>query len=120
MPIKHVIVPTPITLVEPTTKEPLKNDKGEIRPESLKDFVVKLLFNPNWAENYKAIKSASAIDKAFSSKGPVVQVAEEDWKRLKDCLENPKGGYGYHTAVLPQLLPFFEAILHASDKEKPE
>lgn len=115
MPIKYVTIPEPITLVEPTTKEPLKDEKGETKPVVFSDFIGKQLFNPMWAESYKNIKSAKAIDKAFSNGSGVVQLAEEDWKKLKDLIENPKGSYGYHAAVMPQLLPFLEAIVEAKD-----
>ena len=115
MPIKYITIPEPITLVEPTTKEPLKDEKGETKPVAFSDFIGKLLFNPMWAENYKSIKSAKAIDKAFSAANGVVQLAEEDWKKLKDLVENPKQGYGYHAAVMPQLLPFLDAIVEAKD-----
>jgi len=115
MPIKYIAIPDPITLVEPTTKEPLKDEKGETKPVAFSDFIGKQLFNPMWAENYKNIKSAKAIDKAFSNGSGVAQLAEEDWKKLKDLVENPKSGYGYHAAVMPQLLPFLEAIVEAKD-----
>jgi hypothetical protein len=126
MPFRYVIVPEPITLLEPTTKEPLKDEKGVVKPIAFYDFISKLLFNPKWAENYKAIKAAKAIDKefsgcindAFGKNGPgMVKLAEEDWKRLHDLVENPNGQYGYHSAVMPQLLPFLDAIMEASDKE---
>lgn len=120
MPIKYVTIPEPITLLEPTTKEPLKDEKGETKPQKFYDFVGKMLFNPMWAESYKNIKSAKAIDKAFekAEPGAAVQLAEEDWKKLKDLVDNPKGGYGYHAAVMPQLLPFLDAIIEAKE-EKP-
>jgi hypothetical protein len=119
MPLKYVTIPEAITLLEPTTKEPLKDEKGVVKPVTFYDFIGKLLFNPKWAENYKAIKAAKAIDKAFEKAAPktVVQLAEEDWKRLHDLIENPAGQYGYHAAVMPQLLPFLDAIMEASDKE---
>jgi hypothetical protein len=115
MPIKYVVVPEPILLRDPVTKEELKDEKGEVKPQTFSDFIGKLLFNPMWAENYKNIKSAKAIDKAFSAVNGIVQLAEEDWKKLKDLVENPKGGYGYHAAVMPQLLPFLDAIMEACD-----
>ena len=115
MPIKYVTIPEAITLLEPTTKEPLKDEKGIVKPVTFYDFIGKQLFNPLWAENYKNIKSAKAIDKAFSASNGVAQLAEEDWKKLKDLVENPKGGYGYHAAVMPQLLPFLDAIMEAKD-----
>lgn len=117
MPIKHVTVPESILLHDPVTKEELKDEKGVAKPQTFSEFIGKLLFNPMWAENYKNIKSARAVDKAFDSAKPgtVVQLAEEDWKRLHDLIENPKGGYGYHAAVMPQLLPFLDAIMEAKD-----
>lgn len=115
MPFRYIIVPEPILLVEPATKEPLKDEQGETKPQTFADFIGKLLFNPMWAENYKNIKSAKAIDKAVSKNEKVVQLAEEDWKKLKDVAENPKGSYGYHVAVMPQLLPFLDAIMEAKD-----
>lgn len=120
MPIKYVTVPEPIMLHDPVTKEDLKDEKGETKPQKFSDFIGKLLFNPMWAENYKNIKSAKAIDKAFSNGSGVVQLAEEDWKKLKDLVENPKSGYGYHAAVMPQLLPFLDAIMDAKDSAPAE
>jgi len=119
MPLKYITIPAAITLLEPTTKDPLKDEKGIVKPVAFYDFIGKLLFNPKWAENYKAIKAAKAIDRAFekTQPGAVVQLAEEDWKRLHDLVENPSGQYGYHAAVMPQLLPFLDAIMEAGDKE---
>lgn len=115
MPIKYVTIPEPIMLHDPVTKEELKDEKGVAKPQTFSEFIGKLLFNPMWAENYKNIKSAKAIDKAFSVSNGVAQLAEEDWKKLKELVENPKGGYGYHAAVMPQLLPFLDAIMEAKD-----
>jgi len=116
MPIKYVTVPEPIMLHDPVTKEELKDEKGVAKPQKFSDFIGKLLFNPMWAENYKNIKSAKVIDEAFSNGSEVVQLAEEDWKKLKELIENPKQtGYGYHAAVMPQLLPFLDAIMEAKD-----
>ena len=110
MPIKYVTIPAPITLVDPATKTVLKDEKGESVPVTFHDFVSKLLFNPLWAENYKNIKSAKAIESAFEANAKIAPLAEEDWKKLRDIVENPKGGYGYHAAVMPQLLPFLDGM----------
>jgi len=121
MPFRYVIVPDPIMLHDPVTKEPLKDEKGESKPQKFSEFIGKLLFHPKWAENYKNIKSARAIDKEFANGAGVVQLAEEDWKKLHDLVENPSGGqYGYHAAVMPQLLPFLDAIMEAKDSAPAE
>ena len=56
MPLKYITIPEAITLLEPTTKDPLKDEKGIVKPVAFYDFIGKLLFNPKWAENYKAIQ----------------------------------------------------------------
>ena len=120
MPIRYVIIPKPIALVDPSSKKPLLDAPDKpTAPVTFSDFVGKLLFNPIWAENYKNIKSAKAVERAVdgAEPGTVATLAEEDWKKLRDIVENPKGGYGYHAAVMPQLLPFLDAIMEAEDKK---
>ena len=124
MPIRSITIPDPVKLIDPVNKKEIPGDEvdketGKPKPApaiTMKDFVGKLLFNPMWAENYKNIKAAKAIDKAFDKVEGEVQLAEDDWKKLKELVENPKqGGYGYHAAVMPQLLPFLDAIMEAKE-----
>jgi hypothetical protein len=120
MPIRFIAVPPPIALLDPATRTPLKDEQGQpVAPVSLAVFVGKLLYSPVWGESYQTIKSAKAVDRAFAAANGVVQLAEEDWRRLRDLVENPKHGFPFHPAVLPQLLPFLDAIMLAAETAPP-
>lgn len=118
MPIKYIIVPEPIKLLDPLSKEVLTDEKGdEAKPVTFADFLAKQLFTPMWGENYKNAKSARAIERACEASNGVIQLAEEDWKKLRDALDSPTETpkYGFHPAVVRQLLPFIDAVMDAKD-----
>lgn len=117
MPLRHIVCPPPIQVTDPASGKPMVDDQGQpVKPITLADLVTtKLLFAPIWAESYKAVKSAKAIDDAFAKGNGVVALAQEDWQRLKDLIENPKGGFAMHPAALRQLIPHFDAILNATE-----
>jgi hypothetical protein len=133
MPQRYITVPESKVLINPQTKEPLKDSEGKNEaPMTFKNFIQRLMFNPKWTESYQNIRTADAITKAVDKleDGKVLVLAEEDWAKLDDAAQNPKQiivtpfgpqaqpGYGYHPTIAPQLLPFIEAIVEAK-KEPP-
>lgn len=128
---KFIKVPNPILLCDPLTGAPLKDNKDE--EVTFKDFVMKLMSNPIWMESYPRVRSANAIMEQLKLGKSVMVLDEEDWNTLKGAAENPKQlinnqftgaqtvtGYGWIPTCVPQLLPFIEAIVNASDKEPSE
>lgn len=121
MPLRYVQVPGPIQVKEGAEKV------GE--PMKFADFIKLVTNNPIWAASYAAIKSMQAIEKALASSNGVMELAEEDWTRLKGAIETPQStdaagrsipGYGIHTRFLPQLVPFMDAIMDAKTEPPPK
>lgn len=115
--MKYVTVPEPIKLVNPTTGDVLD------REIDFREFAIgTLMSDPSWIKDAKAIEASIGVSKAIRSGVDTGTVALEDaqYDRLKQCVEHPTQGYqgNWHPAVLPQLYPFFDAILSAK-KEAP-
>ena len=133
MPQRYMIVPEPVTFIDPNTKEPMKDKDGKAwEPLTFKALIERFFSNPKWNENYKNTKSLQAIEKALENANGVVQLAQEDWEKLKDCAENPKtllgqgpmgpiiqSGWGFHPSLNTQLIPLLDAIVEAKDTPPP-
>ncbi len=108
----HTIrVPESVTVTDPLTDEPLKG----LEPVSFKVFVLgTLLMDDRWRKDLESIESALKIRqavRAFGEDGGLMPLEDDDHKRLKECAERPTNGYGNWTPiVLPQFMPFFDAI----------
>jgi hypothetical protein len=126
MPIRYVIVPTPIDIVHPFTGQTLG-----AAPMTFAGFVRERLFcNPLWSASRRAIRASDAIDRALGSANRVLGLAEEDWQLLLRAVEEPifqpfetsailQKGFGLHPSATRQILPFVEAIANATT-EPPE
>lgn len=114
MPLKTIVVPEEITLVDPISKLRIADENGPVAPFTLRTFVNSLLQAASWSENYKSLRSAISIEKAFENAKPGDQVllSEEDWQKLSAIAENPKDGYAFHSMVMRQLMSFLEALLN--------
>jgi hypothetical protein len=112
---KYVKVPDPVIILDPASKRPLVDETGEPKPIFMLDVVTRLLFNEAWGSNYRSIKAALDIDKAFSTSNKVVELDDFGWQKLKELAEDPKAGYGFNPLIMPQLFIFLEAIVEASD-----
>lgn len=119
MPIVTFKLPDPIEVKDP--------DSGATTSiVSFHEFVKMAILraNPKWGMGYAAVRSAMAIDDAIGNpKEGSVSLSEEDWKGLVGAVESPKridrmgnvaDGFGcwMHT-VLPQFMPFLDAVMKA-------
>lgn len=125
MPIK--IITPPDTLTIDIERRLPGGEKETVQKEiSFCEFVRENLLSLNhWGNSYPALKSAGAIDKALAEyegtkvlEGdvPVVELAEEDWERLRATLKEPPQGLGLIPKAGIQLLPYMDAIMDAKTK----
>lgn len=118
MPIKTITPPETLTL----TLDQIQNGETKTveREYPFSEFVRKnLLALDHWGADYAAIKSAAAIDKAltkYDTCGDPIELAEEDWERLRATLTEPPRGLSLRPEAGRQLLPYMDAILDASTK----
>ena len=145
MPCKYVVVPGNITVLDDDDKpvmEPTKNGEPD-KPltASWTKVMLGLLSHPRLSSNVAALKSNNLLKRKIKGAkvGDVVEVPDEDWKRLTSILDDPDhlGGdgqqrqmgvnvlatlCGYVPRVLPQLVDLLSAWSDAKDKppEPPE
>lgn len=126
MPNRYIVLPEAIVLRDPLTKEEFKSPDGKPEVWDFKTILNRLMGNPKWGESYANMRSQEAIEDAFeNAKDGIVQIAEEDWNKLKDAAENPRyqhngvmgaqviGGLGIRPDVVRQLLPLLRPIVEA-------
>ncbi len=120
---KYIVVPADVAFKNPMDRAPT----GE--KMTFVDFVrSKLMVHPRWVQSYADIKAALSIDEALSRASEYVLLDEAVWKRLSDVCDAPAyqvpGPMGVHTQpgligvpplLAPQLIPFFDAIMKASE-----
>jgi hypothetical protein len=141
MPKKYIpLVPWEMRFKERDGKE-IEGDDGLM---SWKKFLEKVEDNPKWVTTYKLGVSMDAVWDAYqealtadTDNGVRIMVlAEEDWKNLEECCQNPKvmvigpagpqnmPGWGIHPRLNRQMLCFPKAVIKALDedprKKKPE
>jgi hypothetical protein len=120
MPIVSFKMPEPVTVVDPDTG-------AVIQTVAFKEFITKAILraNPKWGFGYAAVRSALAIEQAMDNiQDGLVMLAEEDWRALKEAVEHPRRidrsgqvseGFGtWLHGVMPQFLPFLDAIMKAA------
>lgn len=137
MPKRYIIIPGDVMIVDPETKAPVPNADGTQQSISFQSFVQRLMHNPKWVENYANMRAQAAILEALAHKAwigdnAVMELAEEDWIKLKDAVEHPKveyntahgrqvvSGYGFHPTLASQLLPLASSIVLAESSRPPE
>jgi hypothetical protein len=114
-----ITVPQDVTLLDPATDEPIKEQK----PVTFKAFVLgAVLTDDRWRKDLDSIEIALKISKAVKfyalQPGDDVRLEDEDFKRLKECVEKPTNGYGmWASAMVIQLSPFLFAIKNAVKEE---
>jgi hypothetical protein len=117
---KFVQIPKDVALVAPTTGAMIANEKdGSQRTVTFREFVVgTLLADPSWTRSLVQVKSGLAIQNALAAAAAddVVQLDAQDWTALNAVAWNPSGGYvGWHPMLIYQFVPFFDAIVGATD-----
>lgn len=139
MPCKYVVVPADVTLLDGDDKPVMKKD-GEVETPLVVTFskaLLGVLNHPRLAANVAALKSNNLLKRKLKAAKPgdVLEVPEEDHKRLAAILDDPdkldeKGQQngvnvlsslvGYSPVALPQLVSFFEAWVDAASKPPAE
>ena len=133
MPNRFIIIPEPVVLRDPVSKEEFKTEEGASQRWDFKTILNKLMNNPKWGESYANMRAQESIEDAFeNAKDGVMVVAEEDWNKLKDAVETPRfqinspmgvqvvGGFGIRPDVSRQLLPLLKPIVEAkTERPKP-
>lgn len=105
--MRYIKIPEPLQIKVPTSEERIE--------APFPKFLREMLLDPQFAKNYKTLKIAAAIDKALDKANGVLALENEHWNLLKKVIEEPNGGY--MGGVGPQILPFLEAVITATDEE---
>jgi hypothetical protein len=136
MPNRYIVIPSPVILLDPATRKPLRDLEGK---EEWRDFdfiMEKLLSNPMWSETLAMMRSQDAIHDAWqeakdAGPGGVMTLAEEDWTKLKTAVETPRStvmtnlgvqtvvGFGLNPTFTRHLVPLLMPIVDAKT-EKPK
>jgi hypothetical protein len=111
MPIRQIEIPQDITLVDHFTGEPI----NEV--VTWKQFLKWLMLGNAFSQDYTGLVSAIAIDKAEVKDGKI-DLAEEDWTKLKSSIESPQygrdqKGYPWAPSITMQLMPYMNAVKNA-------
>lgn len=118
MPQRKILVPSPVTLVDPLSKRPLVDENGvEVQSITFQDYCKRLLLAKVWEQGgYIGFRSAVSIERALDESGDVFMLATEDWAKLRDLVQNGEEGFSpYPGFVLRQLLSFMDAIIEAKE-----
>lgn len=124
---KYIVIPEPVTLVDlvsgrplrvpdPTPEQPMRSKDEE--PMTMRKFVIQAALNdPKFGKgavnSLAGARVLSKFDKAAA--GTWVKLDEEDYKLLKDVIQNPTNGFNPHIAI--QCAEFIEAIEQATSSE---
>jgi hypothetical protein len=131
---RYLKISTTVTLVNPTTEQPMTDVEGKPLPAlTMLDFIKKVLFaDARWTKDFLGLSARESVLTAFAEatamQSDVVVLAEEDWKVLEGAVKTPsttnlmsgqtQAGYGgaYLPVVVPQFMPLMRSILDASTK----
>jgi len=122
---KYVTIPVEISFRNPIDGAPT----GE--KMNFAEFVrSKLMVHPRWMQSYADLRAAHAIDEALTKAKDWMLLDEAVHKKLAEVCEAPayqimgpmgpqtqNGLIGVPPLVAPQLLPFFDAIIKASESQ---
>lgn len=114
---KYINIPAHVSLRNPETSELLTNEL----PITFPRFVIgSIMSDRKWTSDIHWLRAANAVIDALNNANGVLELRNDEWDKLVEVAKAPSGGYQvYNPLVMPQLLPFIEAIVGASDK-KPE
>lgn len=129
MPIRIITIPPPVAILDPITRKPALDPTGAPQTCDFALVLSRLMANPVWSETYAAMRAQAAIMDAFErADGGQLELAEEDWLKLKAAAESPRthvdtaqgpqlvAGLGMHPAVSRQVVPLLAAIVEAKTK----
>lgn len=135
--MKYPIVPDPIQLRDPVTKEPFqkpdpdnpRNSDGtpnliDEPPVSFKDWFIKFVLSDKkfnvgmetWIKATKLLKAVEALEALEGEGLKALALEDEDWKLAADVAKKPSGMIYGSTFVAIQLVPFVIALAGTEDK----
>jgi len=138
MPIRYIKIPEPITLRDPASGAvaTMPGANGEQAPV-VWDFgtiLAKIMSNPKWSDSLAQMRAQAAIMEAFeaakAAESHVLELAEEDWTKLREAVETPRTlipetgqvvpGFGLIPSMGRQLLPLVLPIADATTQRPKE
>ncbi len=108
--MKVIKVPKPILLVNPET------DKETGVSRSFADYLKCLpLSDLRWVSTYDHLKLRQSIREKIVGDKEVVELTQDEWRALMDCVRSPRLAYQADPQTVGQLIPFMDAIVNAED-----
>ncbi len=127
--LKYIKIPEDVKFIDKFTglpygvtyqKEDGSLDVKSVEPVSFKVFVLRILEHESWRNmGFEVLCAAHSIARTVedAKPGSVVVLAGDDWSLLVEKLKAVYHQmFSFSTLVLIQLMPLFEAIINASDK----
>lgn len=112
--MKTFQVPKSIALTVPGNKaQPIVREDETPHEVTFKEFATtSVLADPRWVKDFAHVLAAMHFSEQLD--GETIAMEEGEYLKLKECVEKPTNGFqGWHPAILPQLVPFMQAILEA-------
>jgi hypothetical protein len=115
--LKYITVPESVELKDMISGELIKLDDGKPFSITFKQFVLKILGHESFASSFENVLSAHAVATGVQDAevGSTVVLAEDDWSKLADGAKKHFSAVGLASLGILQLMPYFNAILKASD-----
>lgn len=115
--LKFVTIPNEIELRDLLTDTVALKDDGKPFTLSFKNFVFRILAHESFGSTFEMVRSAHAIAGSIekAKPGDVITMAGDDWENLKTGITVHYASVGLVTLGMIQIMPFFDAILGASD-----
>ena len=114
-------IPEDLELTLDGGQDPNGNDIEITRPfRFLKDFVIRQVLNDKrWVQDTEWTFACMEIRTEFKGKeaGDVVSFTSDQYKKLKECVEKPSGGWNLTPQVICQSRAFIDALLSPLKEE---
>jgi hypothetical protein len=116
MPLKFIIVPDSVEFKDLLSGNSVMSGDKPVTI-SFKQFVLKIVGHDHYMSSFDMLRSAHAIATAVANVNPgdMVTMSEDDWLNLCDGVKRFYSTFSLTPLGLIQLMPYFDAILKASD-----
>ncbi len=109
--MKFIIVPEPVTLFNMSGSRVQREEGGDEPPWPMLEFLRRwVLADIQWGKSGTMTRASARIEAAFegAQPGDVVDLADEDHKRLRAIAEDPS--HPYNPVIVKQCVRFLDAI----------
>jgi hypothetical protein len=115
--LKYITVPEEVVLKDLMTDKTVPGDDGKPFTVSFKQFILRIVGHESFLSSFEVLRSAHAIADVVQHAvaGTTVTLAEDDWNRLVDGVKQHYSTMGMTSLGMLQLMPYFDAVLKASD-----